>query len=46
MGIVRKYKPKAKNEEKLNNFVEKLERQGLFKEEVIDGKKTNNNTFS
>lgn len=32
------YRPKSKNQQKLEAFIEKLERQGVFKEEV-----TNNN---
>ena len=28
------YRPKNKNQQKLDEFIEKLERQGVFKEEV------------
>ena len=30
----RMYKPKSKNEDKLTAFAEKLEKQGLFKEDI------------
>jgi len=30
------YRPKVKNEDKLNAFLERLEKQGVFKEEVND----------
>jgi len=30
------YRPKVKNEDKLNAFIEKLEKQRVFKEEVND----------
>jgi len=35
------YRPKVKNEDKLNAFIEKLEKQRVFKEEVNDNKTTN-----
>lgn len=34
MGIMKMYRPKNTNERKLDVFIDKLEKQGIFKEEV------------
>ena len=39
------YKPKMRNEEKLNAFIERLEKKGVFKEELKDGKNSKYNSI-
>ena len=47
MGSMRRiYKPKNENEHKLNAFIKKLENNGLFQEELKNGKDSKNNSIS
>lgn len=39
------YKPKVRNEERLNAFIERLEKNGLFKEELKNGKDSKYNSI-
>lgn len=46
MGTIKRYKVKVKNEQKLNALIEKLEKQGLFKEEVSNDNSKNRHMSS